>query len=66
VAGEIDITEADLITVPQDPDAPVIGKLQLRAADDLERIAGRRLCGDSSSGWSEQLPAWMRRAGSWC
>jgi len=38
VAGEIDITEADLITVPQDPDAPVIGKLQLRAADDLERI----------------------------
>jgi hypothetical protein len=40
VAGELDITEADLITVPQDLDALVIGKLRLRAADDLERIAG--------------------------
>jgi hypothetical protein len=40
VAGDLDITEADLLTVPHDLDALVIGELRLRAADDLEQIAG--------------------------
>jgi len=40
VAGELDITEADLTTVPHDLDALVIHQMQLRAADNLEQIAG--------------------------
>jgi DNA repair protein SbcD/Mre11 len=40
VAGELDITEADLTTVPHDLDALVLHRVQLRASDNLEQIAG--------------------------
>jgi hypothetical protein len=39
VAGDLDITEADLTTVPHDLDALVLHELRLRAADNLELIA---------------------------
>ena len=45
VAGELDITQADLITVPHDLDALVIGELRLRPVDDLEQIAGEATVG---------------------
>ena len=40
VAGELDITEADLTSVPHDLDALVIHKVRLRATENLELIAG--------------------------
>lgn len=39
IAGELDITEADLTTVPHNLDALVLREVRLRAADNLEQIA---------------------------
>jgi exonuclease SbcD len=39
VAGDLDITEADLTTVQHDLDALVLHAVRLRAADNLEQIA---------------------------
>lgn len=40
VDGDLDITEADLTTVPHELDALVLHAVRLRAADNLEQIAG--------------------------
>jgi hypothetical protein len=40
VDGKLDVTEADLTTVPHNLDALVLHEVRLRAADNLEQIAG--------------------------